>query len=149
MTPLARWRARSGLERRAVAEAFATLIVASLIVRFLPFRRLTEIARRPIVAPPPADPAAVVARIAWAVDAAARRARFRAVCIERGLAAQAMLRRRGVATLFHYGVARRDGDLTAHVWVTWQGQDVVGGKEAADFREMAIFAPTNAANRIG
>ncbi len=85
----------------------------------------------------------------FAVGAAARRARFRAVCIERGLAAQAMSRRRGVETTFHYGVAKRDGDLAAHVWVTWQGQDVVGGSEAPDFREMAIFAPSDAANRIG
>jgi hypothetical protein len=141
VSPRRRWQARSPAERRAVAEAFATLLAASLIVRFLPFRRIAAIARRPVTAPAPGDPAATVAIVAWAVDAAARRARFRAVCIERGLTAQAMLRRRGIVATLHYGVARRAGDLTAHVWVRWRGRDVVGGAESADFREMAVFTP--------
>lgn len=147
MNAVQRWHARSPAERRAVAEAFATLVAASLTVRFLPFRRIAAFARRPVTAAPPADPAAAVALVAWAVGAAARRARFRAVCIERGLAAQSMLRRRGVATTLHYGVARRDGDLTAHVWVRWGNCDVVGCAESADFREMAVFTPTGRRHR--
>ncbi|MES2339450.1 MAG: lasso peptide biosynthesis B2 protein [Pseudomonadota bacterium] len=143
--PWARWRARRPDERRALAEAYATLVAATLVVRFAPFRRIAAIAARPVTAPAPSDPADTVATIAWAVTAAARRARFRAVCIERGLAAQAMLRRRGVPTALHYGVAKRGDDLTAHVWVCWNGQDVVGGDEAADFREMAVFSTVRAA----
>lgn len=143
MSPLVRWHARSGAERRAVAEAFATLLAASLVVRFLPFRHVADLARRPVTAPTPGDPAATVALVAWAVDAAARRARFRAVCIERGLTAQAMLRRRGIAATLHYGVAKRAGDLTAHVWVRWGDRDVVGGAESAHFRELAVFSPAS------
>ncbi len=138
---LARWRARSPAERRAVAEAFARLLAASLMVRFLPFRRIAAAARRPVERAASGDPAATVALVTWAVAAAARRARFRAVCIERGIAAQAMLRRRGIAATLHYGVAKTDGDLTAHVWVTWQGRDVAGGAESGAFREMATFEP--------
>ncbi|WP_326525154.1 lasso peptide biosynthesis B2 protein [Sphingomonas sp.] len=132
---------RSGVERRAAAEAFVWLVAASLVVRFAPFRTIATIARRRVDARPPADPGRQVALVGWAVAAAARRARFRAVCIERGLAAQAMLRRRGIATTLHYGVARAGGNLTAHVWVRWGEHDVAGGAEAAGFRELAVFTP--------
>lgn len=132
---------RSLEERCAAAEAFACLIAASLIVRFAPFRAIAAIARRPVRARAPADPDRGVALVTWAVAAAARRARFRAVCIERGLAAQAMLRRRGIATSLHYGVALSGDDLTAHVWVRWGDRDVTGCAEAAGFRELAAFSP--------
>ncbi|SOB78586.1 Transglutaminase-like superfamily protein [Sphingomonas guangdongensis] len=138
---LDRWRARSGAERRAVAEAFATLIWASALVRFRPFRRLAAVAQRRPAAHEQGDAAATVALVRWAVAAAARRARFRAVCIEQGVAAQAMLRRRGIATTLHYGVAREGEALAAHVWVTWRGEDVVGGAQAADFHEVAQLGP--------
>jgi len=137
---LARWRACSSDERRAIVEAVATLMVASAIVRFSPFRAVARIARRPVRARAPADAERVVATIAWAVGAVARRARFRAVCIEQGLAAQAMLRRRGIATTLHYGVANDDGDLAAHVWVRWGERDVVGCREAPRFRLLASFS---------
>lgn len=139
--PLRRWRARSPAERRAVVEALATLAWASAVVRFRPFRQVADLAERPVERPTPAAPEATVAVVRWAVTAAARRARFRAVCIERGLAAQAMLRRRGIATTLHYGVAREGTGLAAHVWVTWRGTDVVGGAEAPAFREVARFTP--------
>lgn len=138
---LRRWRARSPAERRAIVEALATLAWVSAVVRFRPFRRVAALAVRPVRPPAPIDPAATVALVRWAVTAAARRARFRAVCIEQGLAAQAMLRRRGIAATLHYGVMRETDALAAHVWVTWHGADVVGGSEAAAFREVARFAP--------
>lgn len=135
----ARWRARRPDEKRAIVEAFAALALASAIVKLLPFRIIARRASRPVSARSPADPGTVVATVAWAVRAAARRARFRAVCIEQGLAAQSMLRRRGIASTLHYGVAR-DGDaLIAHVWVRWGAVDVVGCEEAPKFRELATF----------
>ena len=45
------------------------------------------------------------------------------------------------ASTLHYGIAREGEALAAHVWVTWRGTDVVGGAEAAAFREVACFAP--------
>lgn len=77
--------------------------------------------------------------VAWAVTAAARRARFRAVCIERGLAAQTMLRRRGIGATLYYGAAPGVDGLAAHVWVRWQGIDVIGGESAARFTPLATF----------
>lgn len=140
---LRRLVARSPAERRAIVEAFATLGWASFVVGALPFATLAKIARRPVRRPPPRDPERVLAIVTWAIDAAARRARFRAVCIERGLAAQAMLRCRGIAASFHYGVARDEtGALIAHVWVRAGEHDVTGGAQAGDFNEVAVFRPS-------
>ena len=137
-----RWRALNGGERLALVEAAATLALASAMVRFAPFRRVAALASRPVATAGGTDAAAASARIAWAVRAAARRARFRAVCIEQGLAAQLMLRRRGFASTMHYGVSPDEArGLTAHVWVTLHGHPVVGVAEAAAFREVARFPP--------
>lgn len=137
--PLARWRARARDERRALAEAFAMLALASVIVKLSRFRLIARLAARPVTAPAPADPAHTVATVAWAVRAAARRARFRAVCIEQGIAAQAMLRRRGIAATLHYGIASESAGLSAHVWVRCDDRDVVGCEEAPRFRLLASF----------
>ncbi|HWK36706.1 lasso peptide biosynthesis B2 protein [Sphingomonas sp.] len=123
-----------------LVEAGAALAVASLAVRLAPFRRIAASASRPPARPAPADAAAIVERVGWAVRAAARRARFRAVCIEQGLAAQWMLRRRGIAATMHYGVARDpERGLIAHVWVRTGDRDVVGGESADRFTLLARF----------
>lgn len=123
-----------------LVEAGAALTAASLAVRLAPFRRIAAVASRPPQHPAPADAAAVADRVGWAVRAAARRARFRAVCIEQGLAVQWMLRRRGIAATMHYGVARDpERRLVAHVWVRIGARDVIGGEEAARFTLLARF----------
>ena len=77
----------------------------------------------------------------WAVEAASRRLPWRTVCIEKGLTVQRMLRSAGTDAILHYG-ARHDqesGKLQAHVWVTVDGRDVIGGGEAADFAQIAVY----------
>ena len=76
-----------------------------------------------------------------AVRAAAQRLPWRTMCIEKGVVAQRMLRSSGVEAILHYG-ARHDpvfGRLEAHVWVSVGGAAVIGGEEAAGFREIAAF----------
>lgn len=79
--------------------------------------------------------------VSWAVTAAARRVPWRAKCLEQGLAAQAMLRRRGLASVLHYGVKSEAGGLRAHVWITIDGRNVVGGPMAVGYSEVARFPP--------
>jgi hypothetical protein len=79
--------------------------------------------------------------IIWAVEAAARRIPWRTVCVQKGLAAQHMLRGAGVDAVLHYG-ARHDPqsrELEAHVWVTVDRRPVIGGKEALGFASVATF----------
>jgi hypothetical protein len=51
-----------------------------------------------------------------------------------------MLRRRGYASLLHYGVAQEETKgLSAHVWVSVDGQTVIGGEEAPKFICLATY----------
>jgi hypothetical protein len=120
-------------------EALVELTAASLKVQFLPFKHITSaITRRAITA----EGCAVdVARLRWAIEAAARRLPLRTKCIEMALALQAMLRRRGVPSVLHYGVRHDEkGTLGAHVWLTIDGAFVIGGECAPDFACVATFA---------
>ncbi|HLZ83628.1 MAG TPA: lasso peptide biosynthesis B2 protein [Caulobacteraceae bacterium] len=119
--------------------------LAGLAVRTLSFARLARIAsgpwRRDGVSPAPA-----AAAIGRAVDAAARRAPWPVRCFEKALAAHAMLRRRGAASVLYYG-GRNDASrgLTAHAWVRLGGANVVGGDSAGDFAVLAAFPPAEPA----
>lgn len=115
------------------------LTASSLAVKLLPFRRLSRAAQMRVRGRAPADPLVTILRVAWAVRAVARRARFRAVCIEQGLAAHVMLRRRGIDTTLFYGVSNAAGALKAHVWVRWGEIDVIGCEIADDFALVARF----------
>lgn len=68
-----------------------------------------------------------------------RRMPFRANCFERGLAAMWLLRRRGVATSLHYGMAKQDGQFVSHVWVTVGDRGVIGCENREEFYELARF----------
>jgi hypothetical protein len=81
-----------------------------------------------------------LARIRWAVRTAARYVPCRALCFERGIAAQRMLLRRGFAVELVYGVAKKpDGTIEAHVWTRVGCETVVGGRASARFTPVAVF----------
>jgi hypothetical protein len=64
---------------------------------------------------------------------------------ERGLAAQWMLRRQGIASTLFYGIARDEGRaLSAHVWVRAGVFDVVGCDNSDGFAAVAQFPPATA-----
>jgi hypothetical protein len=121
-----------------LAEAGAAIIVASLAVRIVPLRALAERLSRGIAAPAAADGETVYwlrrAMLAWA-----RRLPWRTLCFEQGLAAFAMLRRRGLAATLHYGAATIDGELKAHVWVMSGKTEVVGCENKEDYGLLARF----------
>jgi hypothetical protein len=121
-----------------LAEAGVAIIVASLAVRIVPFRALGERMSRGIAAPAAADGETVYwlrrAMLAWA-----RRLPWRTLCFEQGLAAFAMLRRRGLAATLHYGAATIDGELKAHVWVMSGKTEVVGCENKEDYGLLARF----------
>ena len=120
-------------------EAMAALAVAALAVELLPVRRVLELAARTRATG--TDPAAI-ADVRRAVAAAARRAPWRAVCFQQGLALHWMLARRGIASELHYGVRRGpDEGVAAHVWVSAGGRDVIGGEEAAGFARLVSCPP--------
>jgi hypothetical protein len=64
------------------------------------------------------------------------------VCFQQGLAAQLMLRRRGVPSVLYYGAAPNDGSgLSAHVWVRDGDVGVIGDEIASRYAQLAAFPP--------
>lgn len=129
-------------ERRLLVEAVAALALASFLIALVPFRKVAALARLPEAGGlEPSEQLRHIEAVRWAVAASARRVPWRAKCIEQGFAAHWMLRRRGVPAVLHYGVARRDGGLAAHVWVRSGANDVIGCENSGDFSEVAHFPP--------
>ncbi|HEX8669451.1 MAG TPA: lasso peptide biosynthesis B2 protein [Allosphingosinicella sp.] len=123
-----------------LVEALLVLAGASLAIKLLPFRWVASAAGRQV--DPRSDDWWTVKKVRWAVNATAQRVFWKAVCFQRGLAVHVMLRRRGIPSVLHYGVAKpRTGRMAAHVWVTVGGRSVVGGEEAADYACVGTFPP--------
>ena len=122
-----------------LAEALAAVAAASAAIKTAPFKRVARIASRRPSRPRLAEPGEVLA-LRRAVETWARRAPWRVVCFQQGLALQMLLRRRGIASTLHYGIAQEDA-LKAHVWVSVAGETAIGGEEAPRFTEIACFPP--------
>ena len=126
-------------------EAMAGILVASAVVRAIPFRRVMRWTRLPHERRP-ADTQSI-AEIRRAIQAAARRVPWRALCFEQGLTAAWMLRRRGFAADVHYGAATIAGELKAHVWVRSGGLDVVGCENSNEYALLARFPDESAVSK--
>jgi len=147
--PLRRF-AQVGNSRRAlVVEAVSWLLLARLALMLVPFPKL---ARRIGTFVPPADPrvarataashddSRIAEDISWAVTRAARHVPFKAVCLPQAMAARVMLKRRGVASVMHFGAAKGEAKpINAHAWLDAAGVQVTGYPVAANFAEIACF----------
>jgi len=147
---LLRFRQIDNRRRILLAEAVTYLLAARLALIFIPFPRL---APRLGSFVPPTDPRAGEARMAaapdqtklaeeigWAVTRAARYLPFKAVCLPQAMAAQVMLKRRGVKSVMHFGAAKgTDKPLDAHAWLDAAGVEVTGYPVAENFAEIACF----------
>jgi Transglutaminase-like superfamily len=75
-----------------------------------------------------------VARLSWAIGAAAARVPWRADCLVQVMAAHRWLRRHRLRSDFFLGVARNfTGALEAHVWLRFDNLEVTGGSGEAFF----------------
>jgi hypothetical protein len=121
-------------------EATLHLALARLAVRCFPAAWILRWARRP---PRRINRFAVdtaAGWVCWGVETVAAKPWMQAACLPRALAAQAMLRRRGVASRLCLGVAREGQVLSAHAWLEL-GQDViiVGEAQAPRFIRLVEF----------
>jgi hypothetical protein len=125
-------------------EAVFFVALARLILIVLPFRRLKTLLSRPLSGPPaPAKEQAIAtAAIQGAILWVWRWGMLRDSCFHRAIAAHLMLRRRRVATWFHYGAATLvTRGLTGHVWLTSAVGPVVGGDQAPDYAPLLCWGP--------
>jgi hypothetical protein len=139
------WRL-SWQDRFLLLEAILSLAIAGFAIAVLPFRHVGFLAAHPIRRPklPRRARANKVQRIRWAIITTAARVPWRALCFQQGLAAQFMLRRRGIPSVLYYGAAQDErSGLYAHVWVRDGDVDVIGGENAYRFAVLAKFPPQN------
>lgn len=125
-------------ERLYRREATLALIWARIAVRVFPAARVLAWASRP--------PHRVsrfagteVGWVSWAIETSGSKRWIRAKCLPRALAAQAMLRRRGIASRLCLGVARQGEALSAHAWIELGQEAIVGGAEATRFTRLVEF----------
>lgn len=135
--------------RALLLQAVIWLAAARIALLFVPFRILAQ--RFGTLVPGPAQAPADIAvlgteesalarEISWAVTRAANYVPFRAVCLPQAIAAKAMLRRRHIASVMHFGVAKKPGeDLEAHAWLDAAQIEVTGYPVQAGFVEVARF----------
>jgi hypothetical protein len=133
-------------DRLLLLEATLWMALAGFAISVLPFRQLGLLAARPIRQPEPARQVRLimVRRVRWAIVTTTRRVPWYALCFQQGLAAQLMLRRRGIPSVLYYGAVPNDQcSLSAHVWVRDGDLDVIGGDTADRFAILATFPPQN------
>jgi hypothetical protein len=134
-------RRRSARDVALAIDAAVCLTGARLALALVPFRWIVDVSIRPprrVAAERDRDRA--IRDVRWAIAAAAARLPGETVCFPRALAAQSMLRRRGVATTMTYGARTRDARLDAHVWLTAGSTGIVGHEAASDFSALATYA---------
>ena len=138
------------LSRLLLVEAVCGLLAARIALIFTPFPRLaerfgtlvspTDPRIRNVLSDTDPNQVVIAADVGWAVTRAARYAPFRAVCLPQAIAAHRMLRRRGVASVMHFGAARRQTKtLDAHAWLDAAGVEVTGYPVEQWLAEVACF----------
>ena len=143
---LRRFLRLSWQDRLLLSEAILWLLIARLAIALLPFRHVGFLAARPVRRPelPRQARLTKVRRIRWAIIKTGARVPWRALCFQQALAAQLMLRRRGIPSVLYYGAAQDDrSGLYAHVWVREGDIDVIGGEIANHFAILATFPPAD------
>lgn len=126
------------MRRMYLREAAVMLVAARLAVRFVPAERLAVWASRP----PRRINRFTLGEVGWialAVETIGTKPWMQALCLPRALAAQAMLRRRGIASRLCLGVARDGDGLAAHAWIELGQEIIVGGSEAPRFTRLVEF----------
>lgn len=132
-----------------VAEALGRLMLARLMLKVDRFERIR---RRlgTMVAPDDARVAAAsawssakAARIAqkvrWALRATAPVTPFGTTCLSQAIAAHAMLRRRGVHAVMHFGMDHHDPLRKGHAWLEAAGVPVTGYPVDAGLTELSCI----------
>lgn len=138
-----------GRRRMLVFEAVLWLAFSRVALIAVPFRVLAARfgkftpASAPVqaVSNPSATDTQTALDVGWAVTRSARYVPFRAVCLPQAIAAKAMLQRRGVSSVMHFGVEKAPGNapMLAHAWLDLGGIEVTGFPISPGMVEVARF----------
>ncbi len=127
----------SGRERRLFLEALALQLWVGLLLKAIPFRRVAELFKNRQTAVG-SQQSGIIENIRDAVQRAGRVSPWRNRCLVSSLAARRMLRRRGINSQIHLGVAKNAAEKTiAHAWLEAEGYEVV--MKHGDYHDLFIF----------
>ena len=137
---LARFRALSGPDKRLFISAVWWMLIARLMLAFIPFRRLSEkltVDQTSAGGEPSPD---FLGRVGLAVSSAANNVPWRSDCFPQTIAARLLLKRRGYSSTIHLGVERLgDNELSGHAWLSCGDTVVTGGAELERYTEVHQF----------
>lgn len=127
-----------------VIEAALGMTWSNLKLWVMPFQRIAptlgQLQVSP-VAPDPNQPPLTAKKVAWAIQAAARRLPWPCKCLSQAMTAKAMLRRRGVSTTLYVGVSKDEAQsFLAHAWLNCGSYLVTGGQQSHQFMTMMAFS---------
>lgn len=133
-------------------EAALLLLLAKLLVKYVPMRRWRHrLSTVEEPGGPPFEGRRLARKVARVVRRVARHVPFRAVCLPQAMAAQWMLRRRGISSRLFFGARRRLRPATAppedrpasgmdfHAWLTVGDTCVLGGAERDTYVALPPF----------
>jgi hypothetical protein len=126
------------LRRAYLREATCALIASRLAIQLLPASYVFAWASR---RPKRRNRFATdeIDWITWAIEAIGSKPWMNAASLARALAAQGMLRRRGIVSNLCLGVALDRDELKTHAWIEHDQQVILGGVDAAHFTRLAAF----------
>jgi hypothetical protein len=130
-------------ERLLLLEALACLGLARLAILLLPFRRLVPLLGQQQHETPAADTPTfhpTLQAVARAVAATSRHTPWESACLVQAIAAKLMLKRRGIPSTLHLGVAKEDNRFMAHAWLRSGSCILTGGAGRERFTIISTFA---------
>jgi len=110
----------SAVEQRLLVEALLWLTLARLAIPAVPFRRIAPLLGRTMEETPfhVTEGPPVAEGVSQAIRTAADHAPWKSRCLVRAVAAQWMLKRRGIGSTLYLGVSKEDTKvMSAHAWV--------------------------------
>lgn len=126
-------------ERVALLQAWGLFLLVELALRILPFTYLLALSKQGSPKPrgdPTVEPVLSVSRLAWLVEVAGRYTPIRATCLKKALVLSWLLGRREIPTELRIGVARCEGSLKAHAWLSYNGQVILGHQELEGYERL-------------
>ncbi|MFH0709216.1 MAG: lasso peptide biosynthesis B2 protein [Pseudomonadota bacterium] len=148
---LTAWHRLPAADKILFFEAAYFLGVARLSVAFIPFKRIAPTLGTLIDKNDPlkeAESDAKALKIAHAIARAVRYTPWESVCLPQAIAAQRMLRRRGLGWNLYLGVAREEGGngLKAHAWLRNGSKILCGASGHRNFTVVSVFSSINEAH---
>jgi Transglutaminase-like superfamily len=130
-------------EKLLLIEAALLLALARIAIRIMPFRNIApHLGHARAESPPQVTPeqAALAKKIGWAVVIMSRSAFWDTKCLVQAIAAQIMLKRRGIPSTLYLGVAKDETrDLIAHAWVRSGSAILTGAAGHSQFTVVSSF----------